>query len=260
MVDLGSIHIPKVIYTGVSDLKNVHPDISENWSNLRRLNPTWSHCPFDDTMQEDFIRSYYGKAVLKTYLSIDPLYGAARSDLFRYLLIFEKGGGWLDSKSTCKFTLDSVLKTEDKYLLSHWKNQETGFVTKGIWRDIILPCPEFQNWFIFSSPGHIFLERTIENALKKLRNYHPLISGVGRQAVVTTTGPILYTSTIYPLLESFEYRRFSSYENGFRYSIFRGWTGHNGPQKSTYINRTNSLIRNSLINRVEAQLVRIIFL
>ncbi len=246
------------MYTGVSDLKNLHPEISENWLNLKRLNPTWSHFSFDDTMQEDFIRTFYGKGVLKTYLSIDPLYGAARSDLFRYLLIFEKGGGWLDSKSTCKFPLDTILKTGDQYLLSHWKDQETGFVTKGIWRDITLPCPEFQNWFIFSAPRHIFLEKTIENVLKKLRNYHPLISGVGRQAVVTTTGPILYTQTIFPLLQSYENTIFSSFEHGFRYSIFPGWTGHNGPQKSYYINRTNSLTRNSLIKRVEAQLVRII--
>jgi mannosyltransferase OCH1-like enzyme len=248
----GSLYIPKVIYTGVSNLVNVHPEILENWSNLKNLNPGWHHYPFDDGMQEDFIRTFYDKDILKYYLSIDPIYGAARSDFFRYLLIFEKGGGWLDSKSTCKFGLDSVLKLEDKYLLSHWKNRETGMVTKGIWRDVTLPCPEFQNWFIFAQPKHIFLEKTIENVLRKLQTYHPLISGVGRQAVVTTTGPIIYTETIFPYLESAENRIFSSFENGFRYSIFKGWTGHNEPQNSFYINRTNSLVSNSLLKRLEA--------
>jgi hypothetical protein len=258
MASPGSSHIPKVLYTGVPDLQIVHPEILDNWSNLKRLNPTWLHHPFDDVMQEDFIRKYYDKDVLKTYLSIDPFYGAARSDLFRYLLIFEKGGGWLDSKSTCKLPLDTILKTEDHYLLSNWKNLETGLVTKGIWRDITLPCPEFQNWFIFSAPRHVFLEKTIENVLKKLRNYHPLISGVGRQAVVTTTGPIMYTQSIFPLLESYEKTIFSSFEHGFRYSIFPGWTGHNGPQKSHYINRTNSLIRNNPLKLIEATLLNTI--
>jgi len=258
MASPGSSHIPKVLYTGVSDLQNVHPEILDNWLTLKGLNPTWLHHPFDDEMQEDFIRTHYGKDVLRTYLSIDPLYGAARSDLFRYLLIFEKGGGWLDSKSTCKFALDSVFRREDKYLLSHWKNLKIGLESKGIWQNSTLPCPEFQNWLIFAEPRHTFLEETIENVLRNLRKYHPLFSGVGQRAVVTTTGPFAYTKTIFPLLKSCENTLISSFEKGFRYSIFEGWTGHHQPQKSYYISRTNSLIRNSFIKRLEALLIIII--
>ena len=75
--------------------------IMNNIDFLIRMNGSWEYRMFDDRECGEFIRNAYGAEMLKLYMSINPAYGAARADLFRYLLIYHYGGVYLDLKSTC---------------------------------------------------------------------------------------------------------------------------------------------------------------
>ena len=55
---------------------------------------------FDGETLLDFIKSSYGQREIASYNRINKSYGAARADYFRYLLLYQKGGVWLDAK-TC---------------------------------------------------------------------------------------------------------------------------------------------------------------
>jgi hypothetical protein len=50
---------------------------------LRIGNPGWQYRFDDDAAIESFILTEYGEKILALYRRIDPLYGAARADLFR---------------------------------------------------------------------------------------------------------------------------------------------------------------------------------
>ncbi|RYF20514.1 MAG: hypothetical protein EOO77_07875 [Oxalobacteraceae bacterium] len=73
---------------------------------------------FDDGEIRRFIDDEYGADILANFDCIRREYGAARADLFRYLLIYKRGGVYLDIKSGFERSLDEVLQPDDQMLLS----------------------------------------------------------------------------------------------------------------------------------------------
>jgi hypothetical protein len=148
------------------------------------------------------------------------MYGAARSDFFRYLLIYKIGGVYLDLKSNVNKSLNEIVDGK-KFILSHWNNRRGdeyegwGLHFKG------LPRGEYQQWYIASVPGHPLLEKVILLVLHNIENYNPEISGVGAEAVLKTTGPVAYTQAIHPNLQVADYKLFDTHlDAGFIYSCF----------------------------------------
>lgn len=70
-----------------------------------------------------FIKAHYDPGILDVYLRINPVYGAARADFFRYLLMFRVGGVYLDIKSNASQALDRLFHASDRYILAWWPNQ-----------------------------------------------------------------------------------------------------------------------------------------
>lgn len=196
--------------------------IEENVETLKRLNPLWQYNFYDDDDVATFIDEEYGREVLDSYLRIDPSYGAARADLFRYLLIYKCGGVYLDIKSTATRPLDAVLKPDDAYILAHWDyTSGSRHQTWGQHKELIqFGQKEFQQWHIAARAGHPFLKAVIEQVLSNIDNYVPVIHGNGTHATLRVTGPIPYTRAIYPLLHLHPHRIVDSdHDLGFRYTV-----------------------------------------
>ncbi len=197
--------IPKVIYQ-TYPTKNVPAAIAKNIDYIRNLNPTHDYVLFDDIDVERFIETEYGSEILAYYNRINPKYGAARADLFRYLLIYNKGGIYLDIKSRMLQPLDSILVDDDRIILAKWADNklfphgELAQIRGG----------EFQNWHIIAVKGHPFLKAVIEAVLGNIDTYRPWRHGVGKNAVIRVTGPIAYTLAIYPILDRHPKRVVSS--------------------------------------------------
>lgn len=123
--NLTKIKIPKHIYGiligyGQKDSSLPEP-ILKNIEFIESQNPDWTYHLYRDDDVEYFILNYYGKTYLNLYLSINKDYGAARADFFRYLLIYQKGGVYLDIKSAPKMPLNEIIKPNDQFIFSHWK-------------------------------------------------------------------------------------------------------------------------------------------
>jgi hypothetical protein len=188
----------------------------------RAANLHWDFRLYDDADIVDFIRSEYGEAILAAYLRIDPMYGAARADLFRYLLIYRTGGVYLDIKSLATRALDDVLRPDDTYILSRWHGTRFAGMGMGVHSALRgIEGTEYQQWHIVAAPGHPFLKSVIENVLRNLRIYNPGIHGVGKDGVLAVTGPIAYTLAIHPLLTLHPHRFVDSAQDlGFDYNLF----------------------------------------
>lgn len=187
--------IAKVIYQ-TFPTKELPPELERNVEHIRSMNPGWTHVLFDDQDIVAFIQREYGSEILAYYLRINPNYGAARADLFRYLLIYRMGGVYLDIKSRMTRPLDEIIREDDRFLLSNWGDYN--LVLHHELSDI--PRGEFQNWHIIAVAGHPFLKAVIDAVLAKIDSYRPWLHGVGKNAVIRVTGPIAYTLAINPLL------------------------------------------------------------
>ena len=212
--------IPKLIHLTTTSRRTLTEPFIANLDQLRNLHPGWTIAFYDGADRLDFIRKHFDKEMVRTYLSINPHYGPARADLFRYLLLYQCGGVYLDIKSSATIRLDDVLQSTDQYLLSHWDNAP-GRLFEGWGLRAETPYPgEFQQWHIVAAPRHPFLERVIRSVQMNINSYDVSLDGTGKRAVLRVTGPIAYTKAIRPLLGKARSRLVNISDLGFIYSIF----------------------------------------
>lgn len=238
--------IPRILHHTHSS-PGLPAPITRNIARIRALNPGWSCRFYDDGDRAGYIGAEYGEEVLDRYLRINKEYGAARADLFRYLVLYKQGGIYMDVKSGASRPFDEVLKPYDSYLLSHWKNgADTQFRNWGVHPELKdMKKGEFQQWFIAATPGHPFLKAVIERVLANIDRYVPGIHRTGAHAVFRVTGPIAYSLAILPLLDRHPHRMVDSEDDlGLSYSIFSamGAQEHKTVFRAHYADLKSSLI------------------
>jgi mannosyltransferase OCH1-like enzyme len=224
-VPLGAA-IPRIIHQTFRS-HDLPAELRANVETIQAMNPGWTYRLYDDADIERFIRESYGNEILGYYHRIDPRYGAARADLFRYLLLYRVGGVYLDIKSTTVRPLDETLRPDDLYLLSHWRNQAEGPRAGWGMHDGLEATGrgEYQQWHVICTAGHPFLKAVIERVLRNIDAYRPWREKLGKHAVLQVTGPIAYTRAILPIRHLHPHRLVQDESDiGVEYSIFPGVT------------------------------------
>lgn len=151
---------------------------------------------------------------------ISPEYGAAKADLFRYLLLYSEGGVYLDLKSTTLGPLSAVIKDNDTYILSTWENSPgEEFEGVGHWEKFGV-ANEFQQWHIICVAKHPFLAAIIEQVVSNIDSYNPFLVGIGAIGTIRTTGPVVYTKVIQSIMHLHSHRFATNSELKIKYSIF----------------------------------------
>ena len=231
--------IPFVVHQSYPK-KNLSIELKENINALKLVNPDWEFKLYDDDDIERYIESNYPD-LIKIYKKINPKYGAARVDFFRYLLIYNEGGVYLDIKSSLSKPLNQIIQKNDQYLLSHWQNDiGDPHENSGIYVDLPNCFGEFQQWYIASIKGHPFLKSVIENVCNNIVRYNPYLHHTGQTGVFRVTGPIAYTLAILPHLAQHPHRLArSNNELNFVYSIFSN--DKNYKHRSLFKNHYSSL-------------------
>ncbi len=212
--------VPRFIHQTFGS-RDLPTELAESIAALQSQNPKWQYRFYDDADIEAFI-ARHEPAALEAFRSIDPRYGAARADLFRYIVVFHLGGVYLDIKSTFTRPLDDVLRSDDSYLLSYWPNQPgESYEGWGIRSSISDPRGEFQQCFLIAEPGHPYLRAVIDSVVANIEKYTPLRGRVGREGVLHLTGPIAYTHAVTPIQHYHPHRIVHSESDlGYVYSLY----------------------------------------
>ena len=196
--------IPKIIHQ-TYPTKNINSDIQNNINNLKKLNPDYEYILYDDNDIIDFIKNNYSQHILNTYNSINPEYGPARADYFRYLLMYKKGGIYLDIKSSCDRPFDSVINKNDEFILTHW-----GY--KGAWYKILNnEYGEYCNWNIIIKKNHPLMKKIIDQITLNINNYSIDKYGVSKNGVLHLTGPIAYSKVIIKNKDKYNITLYNNY-------------------------------------------------
>lgn len=215
--------IPKLIHQTFPNRNELPGEILDNIERIKAMNPGWEYRLYDDEDIVRFIKDNYDARILSCYLRINPAYGAARADLFRYLCIYKYGGVYIDIKSTLHKPLDSVIRPDDRFLISQWKNK-TGekYKSWGLHYHLQeIAGGEFQQWHIVAAKGHPYLRAVLNKVLQNIETYDPFLHDTGFYTIWATTGPIAYTLAIAPILDLHPHRCLDIFsEAGFEYSIY----------------------------------------
>lgn len=250
MFEVATLHgwLPKIIHQTYPD-RQPPSFYQQNIARIKQLNPGWLYRFYDDEDIQDYIARNFPE-VLDYYNRIDKRYGAAKADFFRYLVLYNEGGIYLDIKSTVTRPLDEVLPSKATYLLSHWKNgPDDRFAGFGLWDCAVGGLEswpergEFQQWFIVSPPRHPFLRKTIEQVCHNIDCYCPLTGEVGRIGVVKMTGPIAYTQAILSLMDTVTHSIVDAeVDLGFCYSCLQEPRSHKRSFRYKHYSRLRSPI------------------
>ena len=168
--------------------------------------PDWEQIIYGDKEIDNFLEKEFGKdhKVTKAYNLINPKYGAARADLFRYLIIYKYGGFYLDMKSCVSGPIPEMPKDKDMWI-SEWGGD--------IQTHLFPETGEYQNWYIYARKGAPVMKKIIERVVYNIYTLHenPHINinisdssfknlgGVETKSkgnVLCTTGPIAMTIAI----------------------------------------------------------------
>lgn len=202
-----SAAIPKILHQTFSRAC-LAVEIERNVRALQAANPGWDYRFYDDTGVEHFIRAEYGEEILALYRRIDPIYGAARADLFRYLAVYRFGGIYLDIKSRFVRPIDESIAGDESYVISQWSNDPgeryEGFGLKP--ELAAIPGGEFQQWHVIAAPRHPFLRAVLIAVFEAIETYRPWRGKTGKPGVMRLTGPVIYTLTIAPLLAKYPHK------------------------------------------------------
>lgn len=87
--------IPLTIYQ-TWHTKDLPPGMRESVEFIKNNNPAFMHCLYDDNDCRNFIKDNYDNDVLTAFDTLIP--GAYKSDLWRYCILYKKGGIYLDIK------------------------------------------------------------------------------------------------------------------------------------------------------------------
>jgi inositol phosphorylceramide mannosyltransferase catalytic subunit len=199
-----SNEVPKKIYRCGKDL-NSKEKYQKVFDKTSKLMADYEQIFYTDEMIEKFIKNNFEERIYNAYKKINPIYGPARADFFRYLIIYLYGGIYMDIKSgPIDKKINNIIEENKGKLLTsvgsnfpigllpifhlYSKNYDDWSAYTGTWFN------EYAQWYIISSPGNEVMSYIIKQMISNIENGKNYNSGCF--SVVAMTGPIMYTRMI----------------------------------------------------------------
>lgn len=142
---------------------------------MKKKNPAWNYEFYDDSRILDLFENHFPPEYLKAYKSLTI--GAAKADFFRYAVLYQFGGVYLDIDGYVKTPFRKFIKQEDVAVISNEGNPG-------------LYC----QWALIFDKGHPFLKKTLEDVLENIQQHR------FPNNVHSTTGPAAFTKAVNQVL------------------------------------------------------------
>ena len=170
--------IPKVIYkTGPFLEDNLPKEINSIFEKTLKDNKGYELVYFDDEDCREFLIKNFNTKILNAYDSLVP--SAYKADLFRYCLLYQKGGIWSDLTQTFIEPIDTFIDLEKDDLIL----VDGGFI----------PCAKkkgIEIAFMAARPKHKIYFKAINKIIKNVNSRHYGCSSFN------PTGPIMFKELV----------------------------------------------------------------
>lgn len=212
-----SKEFPKIIHQTES-CQHIRQQFLKNVQSLKENNPEWEYRYHSEKGRHDFIYNNFGWEILRLYLKINPRYGAARADLFRYLCMYKCGGVYLDMKSGLKQPLNNIVRNDDDILFNNYIDTESDkpLPKQGEFLDMFDdPHREIYQWFLVCRAGNEIMRHIANQTLANILLYKEDINSDTLHTVFRTTGPHMMTRIAYDKAFTNKHRLMSRNDESF---------------------------------------------
>ena len=158
--------IPKVIYQTYKKNKPKNKYMIE----FLEKNPDFKYEFYDDDLCEEFIKNNFDNRTLMAFQKLNK--GAAKADLWRYCIMYKKGGIYLDLDSSIHINLNNIINKYDNYIL-----YDSSY--------------NLIQWILICSPNNILFKKAIELSVNRINN--------NEENIFLSTGPTLFSDTFFSI-------------------------------------------------------------
>ena len=182
--------------------------INQNYQ-LRNAVTTWlnhtnnfNYYFYSDSMCDSFMKNNTSEKTYAAYLKL-PL-PVMKADLWRYCIIYEKGGIYADA--------DTICLVDPKYLITYYNNYNLIFALEGKYGLPHLFC----QWWFAAPKNSPVLKIIIDNIVNKIlsTNFNTITDS---NFIHKITGPTIFTDSIEQYLHR---NKVSIYKNKYNYLIY----------------------------------------
>ena len=204
--DSEKYRIPFIIYRTWKN-KNLTEQFKNAWNKTAKYNPEFKQLLYTDLDVNNFINDFDYPGLKKAYNRINPRYGAARADLFRYAILYKNGGFYMDIKTYTDCSIKDKLGNDDAFLLSKWKGniyRGNKFFFENHFLSFSGKLGEWEQYWLACEKEHpmmkAILDRCIENILNPKSN-NLILNNTEKSInsphiVFVTTGPLMMTYVV----------------------------------------------------------------
>lgn len=161
--------IPRVIYQ-TWKTKNLPIEVQNVRAKIIEKNPTYEMVLYDDNDIEEFIKNNFDSRIFNAYKQLAV--GAAKADLWRYLILYKNGGVYLDIDSDITGNLDNIVSFFDECIITRENNP-------GL----------FTQWILLSDAGHPIFKYTIDMCIENIEKR-------STTNIAELTGPNVYSAAV----------------------------------------------------------------
>jgi len=191
--DYTNLYIPPNIYqTWIVDVLGESHNIEHQ--KFKNINPNLNFIFYDQKKCDSYMRkNWKNHKIYSIYKSAK--YGPMKADIFRYCIIYDKGGFYSDINKALSKPVSSFLSDDTRGVISFEKN--LALILPSLTIGKVLDSPEnlIIQWFFGFEKGHKFLELLINNIV----HYGPMFEGKKyskpKEAILSLTGPGMFTKT-----------------------------------------------------------------
>jgi mannosyltransferase OCH1-like enzyme len=163
------IQLPKTIYQTWMT-KHLPVSIKSTIDDMLKINKNYEYQLFDDKDMLKYMEENCETDVFDCFNKLTI--GAAKADLWRYSILYERGGIYIDVDSLIFANLDSLILNDGCSIISREKNQG-----------------KFVQWCLMFTPKHPILKICLDYCVENIKQDKI-------KSILELTGPVVYTRAI----------------------------------------------------------------
>lgn len=163
---------------------------------------------YDDNDMDEYMHARWSKhPIFAVY--VNSLWGASKADIWRYCILYDKGGIYLDIDSSIEFDLNKI-PDEAREIISFeprklknaiFDRQQPGleYFARTDFRQPALEVPEniVLQWCLIFAPQHQIMKTVIELIVQQAEFYRNRVVPTVHHAVLGLAGPVVYSQAVW---------------------------------------------------------------
>lgn len=186
--------IPPVVYQ-TAESREVHPTHAKSIEAFRDLNPDLDFVLFDASARDSYIKSHWKEQPIADVYD-RSVFGQMKADIFRYCIIYDRGGYYFDFNKGCEVPLSSLHSPSARGLVSYESTPEMLFPDLETATALQNPFNLVLQWGFAFAPGHRLLESVISRIVEIEPFFRGRIFAEPKKALLTMSAPGVFTDVL----------------------------------------------------------------